>query len=91
LGSIPSRRLALFLEESIYRGTQWTVFEPNDEALWSPLRLSIRSFMANLYRVGAFYGYQVTWDRTTATPSDIAQGIVRMVVGFSLPSAPQSS
>jgi uncharacterized protein len=79
---IPVRRLTLFLEESIYRGTKWAVFEPNDETLWSQLRSSISSFMADLSRQGAFYGYQVTCDGTTTSPSDFAQGIVRIIVAF---------
>jgi phage tail sheath protein FI len=47
---IPVRRLALFLEESLYRGTQWVVFEPNDEPLWAQIRLNIGAFMQNLFR-----------------------------------------
>jgi len=39
---IPVRRLALYLEESLYRGTQWVVFEPNDEPLWAQIRLNLQ-------------------------------------------------
>src|SRR5207253_8014939 len=46
---VPVRRLALFLEESLYRGTQFAVFEPNDEPLWSQLRLNIGAFMHDLF------------------------------------------
>ena len=53
---IPVRRTALFIEESLYRGTQWAVFEPNDEPLWSQLRLNIGVFMHDLFRQGAFQG-----------------------------------
>ena len=53
---LPVRRLALFLEESLYRGTQWVVFEPNDEPLWAQIRLNIGAFMQNLFRQGAFQG-----------------------------------
>ena len=53
---VPVRRLALFLEESLYRGTQWVVFEPNDEPLWSQIRLSVGAFMQDLFRKGAFQG-----------------------------------
>ncbi len=43
---IPIRRLALFLEESLFRGTKWVVFEPNDEPLWAQIRLNINAFMS---------------------------------------------
>lgn len=85
---IPVRRLALFIEESLYRGTQWVVFEPNDEPLWSQIRLNIGAFMHNLFRQGAFAGttpsvaYFVKCDKTTTTPNDINLGIVNIVVGF---------
>lgn len=85
---IPIRRLALFIEESLYRGTKWAVFEPNDEPLWSQLRLSIGSFMNDLYRKGAFQGssakdaYFVICDGTTTTPNDIDLGMVNVTVGF---------
>ena len=48
--------LALFIESSLYQGTQWVVFEPNDEPLWSAIRLNIGSFMQNLFLQGAFQG-----------------------------------
>jgi phage tail sheath protein FI len=85
---IPVRRLALFLEESLYRGTQWVVFEPNDEPLWSQIRLNIGSFLHNLFRQGAFQGsspreaYFVKCDKDTTTQNDINLGIVNIVVGF---------
>ena len=79
---VPVRRLALYIEESLYRGTTFAVFEPNDETLWSRLRLGIAAFMENLERQGAFYGFQVTCDRTTTTPDDIQRGIVNILVAF---------
>jgi phage tail sheath protein FI len=85
---VPVRRLALFLEESLYRGTQWVVFEPNDEPLWSQIRLNVGAFMHNLFRQGAFQGqspreaYLVKCDRETTTQNDINLGIVNIVVGF---------
>jgi uncharacterized protein len=85
---IPVRRTALFIEESLYRGTQWAVFEPNDEPLWSKLRLNIGVFMHNLFRQGAFQGgspgeaYFVKCDKTTTTQADIDLGIVNILVGF---------
>jgi phage tail sheath protein FI len=85
---IPVRRLALFIEESLYRGTQWVVFEPNDEPLWSQIRLNVGSFMHNLFCKGAFQGktpreaYLVKCDRETTTQDDINKGIVNILVGF---------
>jgi len=85
---VPVRRLALFLEESIYRGTTWALFEPNDEPLWAKLRLNIGSFMHALFRQGAFQGraaneaWFVKCDATTTTASDISLGIVNLLVGF---------
>jgi phage tail sheath protein FI len=85
---IPVRRLALFLEESLFRGTQWVVFEPNDEPLWAQIRLNIGGFMHNLFRQGAFQGmtprdaYFVKCDKDTTTQNDIDLGVVNIVVGF---------
>jgi phage tail sheath protein FI len=85
---IPVRRLALFIEESLYRGTQWVVFEPNDEPLWAQIRLNVGAFMHNLFRQGAFQGttprqaYFVKCDKETTTQNDIDRGIVNIVVGF---------
>jgi hypothetical protein len=85
---IPVRRTALYIEESLYRGTQWVVFEPNDEPLWAQVRLNIGAFMHNLFRQGAFQGqtpreaYFVKCDKETTTQTDINLGIVNIVVGF---------
>lgn len=85
---IPVRRMAIFLRVSIYRGIQWAVFEPNDEPLWSSLRLNITSFMMTLYRRGAFQGstpsqaFFVKCDKETTTQDDINLGIVNILVGF---------
>jgi uncharacterized protein len=85
---LPVRRTALFIEESLYRGTQWVVFEPNDEPLWAQIRLNIGAFMQNLFRQGAFQGssprdaYFVKVDKETTTQNDINLGIVNIVVGF---------
>lgn len=79
---LPVRRLALFIEDSVYRGTQWAAFAPNDESLWSSLRLCVNSFLADLSRQGAFYNYLVTCDATTTTPTDIANGIVNILIGI---------
>lgn len=85
---IPVRRTALFLEESLYRGTQWVVFEPNDEPLWAQIRLNVGAFMQDLFRKGAFQGktpreaYLVKCDNETTTQNDINLGIVNIIVGF---------
>ena len=85
---IPVRRLALFLEESLYRGTHWVVFEPNDEPLWAQIRLNVGAFMHTLFQQGAFQGrtpreaYFVKCDRETTTQTHINLGIVNIVVGF---------
>jgi Bacteriophage tail sheath protein len=85
---VPVRRLALYLEESLYRGTKWAVFEPNDEPLWAQIRLNVGAFMHNLFRQGAFQGntarkaYFVKCDSETTTQNDIDLGIVNIVVGF---------
>jgi len=85
---IPVRRTALFLEESLYRGTQWVVFEPNDAPLWAQIRLNVGAFMNGLFRQGAFAGttpreaYFVKCDGETTTQDDVNLGIVNIVVGF---------
>jgi phage tail sheath protein FI len=85
---VPVRRLALYLEESLYRGTQWVVFEPNDEPLWAQIRLNVGAFMQTLFRQGAFQGktpadaYLVKCDKDTTTQDDINRGIVNILVGF---------
>jgi phage tail sheath protein FI len=85
---IPIRRLALFIEETLFRSTKWVVFEPNDEPLWAQIRLNAGAFMQNLFRQGAFQGrtpreaYFVKCDRETTTQNDINLGIVNVVVGF---------
>lgn len=85
---IPVRRTALFLEESMYRGLKWVVFEPNDEPLWAQVRLNAGAFMQNLFRQGAFQGtsareaYFVKCDKTTTTQNDIDLGILNLIIGF---------
>jgi phage tail sheath protein FI len=85
---LPVRRTALFLEESLYRGTQWVVFQPNDEPLWALIRLNVGAFMNDLFRKGAFQGtkaqdaYFVRCDHSTTTQNDIDRGVVNIVVGF---------
>ncbi|MGH9905355.1 MAG: phage tail sheath family protein, partial [Pyrinomonadaceae bacterium] len=85
---IPVRRTALYIEESLYRGLQWVVFEPNDEPLWAQIRLNVGAFMHNLFRQGAFQGqtpkdaYFVKCDKETTTQNHINLGIVNIIVGF---------
>jgi phage tail sheath protein FI len=82
------RRVTLFIEESLYRGTQWVVFEPNDEPLWAQIRLNVGAFMHNLFRQGAFQGrspreaYFVKCGKDTTNQNDINLGIVNIEVGF---------
>ncbi|MBL8625113.1 MAG: phage tail sheath family protein [Myxococcales bacterium] len=85
---VPIRRLALFIEESLYRGLKWVVFEPNDEPLWAQVRLNVGAFMHDLFRKGAFAGvkpsdaYFVKCDKETTTFNDQNLGIVNIWVGF---------
>jgi phage tail sheath protein FI len=85
---LPVRRLANFIEESLFRGTQWAVFEPNDEPLWAQLRMNCGTFMQGLFRQGAFQGaspreaYFVKCSRETTTQADIDAGIVNVLIGF---------
>lgn len=85
---VPVRRMALFLEESLYRGTKWVVFEPNDEQLWAAIRLNVGSFMQTYFLKQAFQGltpdeaYFVKCDKETTTQTDIDNGVVNILVGF---------
>jgi len=85
---VPVRRTAIFLEQSIARGTGWAVFEHNDEPLWSMLRRSIEAFLTTQWRLGAFRGakpeeaYFVSCDRTTMTQTDIDAGNAIVLIGF---------
>jgi len=85
---IAVKRLALMIEESLFRGTKWVVFEPNDEPLWAKIRMNISSFMQSLFRQGAFQGsapkdaFFVKCDSETTTQNDINLGIVNIQVGF---------
>ncbi|KFN42196.1 phage tail sheath family protein [Arenimonas oryziterrae] len=85
---IPIRRLALNIEESLFRGTKWVVFEPNDEPLWAKIRLNLNAYMMSLFRQGAFQGtspkdaFYVKCDKDTTTQDDRNKGIVNIEVGF---------
>ncbi|HEX2086383.1 MAG TPA: phage tail sheath C-terminal domain-containing protein [Solirubrobacteraceae bacterium] len=85
---VPVRRTAIMLRVSVYHGIQWAVFEPNDETLWSQLRLNVGSFMTTLFRRGAFQGatpseaFFVKCDAETTTQADIDLGVVNVLLGF---------
>ena len=85
---IPVRRLAPFIERTLYTGLQWVTFEPNGEALWERIRQSIETFLNGLWRSGAFQGakpedaYFVKCDATTTTQDAIKRGIVNIQIGF---------
>ena len=85
---VPIRRFALFLESSLYEGTQWVVFEPNDERLWGQIRMNVGAFMQGLFLKGAFQGttpqqaYFVKCDGENNPQPSIDQGIVNILVGF---------
>jgi uncharacterized protein len=82
------RRLFIFIEESIDEGTQWVVFEPNDEPLWANVRRSISSFLFGIWRSGALMGltqeeaFFVKCDRTTMTQDDIDNGRLVCYIGI---------
>ncbi|MFG6491285.1 phage tail sheath family protein [Microbacterium sp. P03] len=82
------RRTAVYIEESLSRGTAWAVFEPNDERLWAQIRTSVGAFLNDLFRQGAFQGttpreaYFVKCDNETTMQSDIDAGVVNIQVGF---------
>ncbi|MEV7866246.1 phage tail sheath C-terminal domain-containing protein [Streptomyces sp. NPDC088124] len=85
---VPVRRLALHVEESLYRGLQWVVFEPNTEQLWQQIRLKASAYLNDLFRQGAFKGgtpreaYFVKCDKDTTTEADIDNGVVNVVIGI---------
>jgi hypothetical protein len=85
---IPIRRLALYIESSLYAGTQWVVFEPNDAPLWSQIRLNVGAFMQGLFLQGAFQGsspqqaYFVKCDAENNPQASIDLGVVNILVGF---------
>ncbi len=85
---VPVRRTAIMLRVSLYNGLQWAVFEPNDDDLWSQIRLNVNSFMMGLFRQGAFQGaspkqaFFVKCDSETTPQDQIDLGIVNVLVGF---------
>ena len=82
------RRMALFIEQTLYTNLTWAVFEGNAAPLWSALTQEVTAFMLSLFRQGAFAGttpsqaFVVQCDSTTTTPADVANGVVNILVGF---------
>ena len=82
------RRTAVFIEESVDRGTRWVAFEPNGEPTWEQIRIGVGDFLNGLFQQGAFAGhspedsYFVKCDSTTTTAADIERGLVGIEVGF---------
>lgn len=85
---VPVRRLALFIEESVYRGLRWAIFEPNDTPLWAEVSQCVEAFMRGLFRQGAFQGVKeneaffVKCDATTTAEDDINRDIMNVLIGF---------
>jgi uncharacterized protein len=81
------RRLFIFMEKSIERGTQWVVFDINDEPLWARVRRSVGDFLTRLWMDGMLQGrtkeeaYFVRCDRTTMTQADIDNGRLICLIG----------
>jgi len=81
------RRYFAYLEQSIDRGTQWAVFEPNGETLWTNIRQTIESFLFNEWKSGSLLGdrpekaYFVRCDRTTITQNDLDNGRLICLIG----------
>ena len=82
------RRLFIYIEESIEEGTQWVVFEPNNEKLWARVRATITQFLTRVWRDGALMGtkaeeaFFVKCDRSTMTQDDIDNGRLICVIGI---------
>jgi phage tail sheath protein FI len=82
------RRMALFIEQTLYANLGWAVFEGNSTPLWNALTQEVTAFMLSLFRQGAFAGdtpktaFVVQCDSTTTTPDDVANGKVNILVGF---------
>ena len=82
------RRLLIFIEASLQKGTQWVVFEPNDEPLWAKVRRTVTNFLTRLWRGGMLQGQKpeeaffVRCDRTTMTQADLDNGRLIMIIGI---------
>jgi phage tail sheath protein FI len=84
---VPVRRYMSYLETSLAQGTQWTVFENNDEALWARVRVNVADFLTNEWRSGKLQGtkpeeaFFVRCDSTTMTQNDLDNGRLIVVIG----------
>lgn len=82
------RRLAIYIEQSVQSGLQWVVFEPNSPPLWASIRLTINSFLTQLWKQGALQGtkpdqsFFVKCDATTITQTDLDNGRINIQIGF---------
>lgn len=78
----------MYIEESIEEGTQWVVFEPNDQRLWARVKQTITDFLTRVWRDGALMGttpdeaFFVKCDETTMTPDDIGNGRLIILIGI---------
>jgi phage tail sheath protein FI len=85
---ISVRRLELYIEQSVQRGTKWAVFEPDDEPLWAQIRLNVGAFLYTLFREGALQGrtereaYFVKCGHDTMSQEDVDAGRVIIEIGF---------
>ena len=84
------RRFFLYIEESIDRGTQWAVFEPNSEPTWLAFVRSVETFLSQLWRASALVGtkanqaFFVKCDRTTMTEDDVQNGRLVAIIGLAI-------
>lgn len=82
------RRLFIYVEKSIFIGTQWVVFEPNNEQLWALVRQSISAFLTTVWQTGALAGttadqaFFVQCDRTTMSQDDLDNGRLICIIGL---------
>ena len=85
---VPVRRLAIFIEQSLYNALQWVVFEPNSPGLWGRVTRDVSNFMTNLWRQGALFGtsaaeaFFVTCDASNNPPETRDEGYLFIDVGF---------
>jgi phage tail sheath protein FI len=82
------RRLFIYVEKSIFNGTQWVVFEPNNDQLWALVRQSITAFLTTVWQTGALAGttpdqaFFVQCDRTTMSQDDLDNGRLICIIGL---------
>ncbi len=85
---LPVRRLALYIEESVGRGTRWAATQLNNDSLRAQVRLYTNNFMQNLFLKKALLGskpseaYFVRCDKQTTTPEDLNKGMFTIQIGF---------